>query len=161
MLHKYLPGVLILSLLVLSFSAAAPADQAVYRWTDADGLVHYGRRPPGEVDARRIQMPSSTDDRVSDDEAAGRRERRQRLLQDYNYRRERKKEAAMQDARQRQARDERCRSLRRYWRQLSFAGPIYHRRADGGRDFLSDEQRAAEKARLRPAMLAACGEAPQ
>jgi hypothetical protein len=139
------------------FSAVAE----VYRWVDADGQVHYGERPPPQG-ARRIELPATTEsDLEPDREAADRRARQQRLLDAYEYERERKEAAAAEAARSRQADAARCADLQQRWRRLSFGGPVYYRRADGDRDYLSDEQREAAKERLRPAYRAACGELPR
>ena len=40
-------------LLACAMSASA---QPVYRWTDAQGRVHYGDRPPASVDARPVDI---------------------------------------------------------------------------------------------------------
>ncbi len=144
----------------IAFGPAIAGD--VYRWTDADGRVHYGQRPPHDVpEVRTIQVPATgapAADANADD--AQRRERQRRLLETYTYERERKRAAAAESAQRDQQRAQRCRAIQAQWRRLAFAGPVYFKRADGTRDFLSDERRADEQARLRPAYIKACGEEP-
>ena len=89
-----------------------------------------------------------------------RRERQRRLLETYAYERERKKAAAAETAQREQQRAQRCQAIKAQWRRLAFAGPVYIKREDGTRDFLSDERRAAEQARLRSAYVEACGKEP-
>lgn len=146
--------------MLLLLTPALPAE--VYRWTDADGRVHYGNRPPPDTAARPIDVPAATSSTpsASVDESV-RRERQRRLLESFRYEREQKKAGAARAEQARQRRAEQCRRLQQHWRGLSYAGPIYFRRDDGSRDYLSDEQRAARKAEIRPDYIAACGEAPQ
>ena len=151
-------------LLIIPFLCLAwplPAVAEVYRWVDADGQVHYGERPPPQG-ARKIELPeTSKPSSEPDREAVDRRARQQRLLDAYEHERERKEAAAADAARARQADAARCADLHQHWRRLSFGGPVYYQRADGGRDYLNDEQREAAKQRLRPAYAAACGEPPR
>ena len=132
----------------------------VYRWTDPNGQVHYGERPP-TAGAQRMELPETTPGSTGGDEdIARRRERERRLLESYDYERAQKKSRREREASEQQAAAEQCRKLQAYWRRLSFAGPLYIRRDDGGRDYLSDEQRVSEKARVRPAYVRACGREP-
>ncbi len=148
-------------ILVMIASAHAMAGD-IYRWTDANGQVHYGPRPPDDArDARDMLLPeAAAPARDGDQQDAQRRERQRRLLETYAYERERKKAAAAESAQREQQRAQRCHAIQARWRRLAFAGPVYIKRADGTRDFLSDEQRAAEQASLRPAYIEACGEGP-
>lgn len=132
----------------------------VYRWTDANGQVHYGQRAPTQTDADRIEVPGGARDDAADPDAAERRARQQRLLDAYGYEREKKKQKAGQDAAHKRSQAERCSRIQARWRAYSHPGPIYYRRADGGRDYISDEQRAARLEKMRPAYIEACGEAP-
>ena len=152
---------LLLSLAAIASGAAAAAE--IYRWTDANGQVHYGQRPPHDVpEVRTLQVPASTESASgTDPDNAQRRERQRRMLEAYRYERERKQAAAAEAAQREQQRAERCRAIQTQWRRLAFTGRVYYKRDDGGRDYLSDEQRAAEQARLRPAYIEACGEEPR
>ncbi|MDJ0740822.1 MAG: DUF4124 domain-containing protein [Gammaproteobacteria bacterium] len=149
-----------LLLTVLLVGGAAQAD--IYRWTDANGQVHYGSRPPADASAEAMDIPRRERPAAADsaDDSAARRERQRRLLDLYRHEREQKKAAAAQAAQRRQQREQRCNRLQAQWRRLTFAAPIYFKRDDGGRDYLSDAQRAEQQARLRSAYIEACGEAP-
>jgi hypothetical protein len=147
-------------LLLVAFSTAAVATD-VYRWTDSNGLVHYGQRPP-DAAARKIDI----DDRVQQDPRelstdAQRRARQQRLLESYEYEREQKRARAEEAAARSEQLARRCSSLQRRWRLLSHAGPVYFQRDDGRRDYLSEEQRNAEKREMQAAYRQACGHVPE
>ena len=67
------PVALAFCLAMCAAPAASAADQ-VYKWTDADGVTHYGDAPPaeGEYERQRIQAPPPATDNaaVDTDEAA-------------------------------------------------------------------------------------------
>ena len=134
----------------------------VYRWTDPDGQVHYGPHPPRDAhNAQNLSLPETgAPARGVDVDNAQRRDRQRRMLEAFAHERERKKASAAEVAERERQRVERCRAIRTQWRHLAFGGRVYFRRDDGTRDYLSDERRAAERARLRPAYIEACGEEP-
>ena len=132
----------------------------VFRWTGEDGQVHYGQRPPPQG-AHRIELgPSAPGAGRIDPETEQRLGRQRRVLDAYAYEREQKQTRAERAAEEQRQTAARCQELQRYWQQLSFPGPLYVSRDDGQRDYLSDKQRAAQKAELRPAYVQACGREP-
>lgn len=138
--------------------AAAAAD--IYRWTDEHGRVHYGQRPPPQG-AERLDMPSAeAPPGVKDADAAERRARQKRLLDAYTY--EREQDEARREREDQRARElaQECQRVQRYWRRLAYPGPVYIKGDDGERQYLNDQQRAAEMERLRPAYRQACGKDP-
>lgn len=144
-----------------TWASVPPAMADVYRWQDASGQVHYGSRPPAGASGERLHMPSAPAAVARPTDDADRLERQRRLLDAYSYDREQRAAAAAKAEQQREQQATRCREIKRRWAGLSFAGPVFVRRADGGRDYLDDSQRAAQKERLRPAYLQACGEPPR
>ncbi|MFQ5660920.1 MAG: DUF4124 domain-containing protein [Gammaproteobacteria bacterium] len=46
---------------LLLFFATAAAQAAMYKWTDADGIVHYSEHPPTGMSAEVIKAPSRVD----------------------------------------------------------------------------------------------------
>ena len=149
----------LISLVCLLLSLSATAVE-VFRWTDENGQVHFSQRPP-PGGAQRMELPATDTGAVSGDVGlAERRQRERRLLDAYDYERSQKKARQAREAEEQQKVAARCQRLQQYWRRLSFPGPVYLKRDDGGRDYLSDTQRAAEKARVRPALVQACGQQP-
>lgn len=65
------------AVLVLVLSAN-PATAEVFTWTDADGVRHYGERPPPEVDARPLSLDQQSVSTVGD---SGLRPAERELLQ--------------------------------------------------------------------------------
>jgi len=145
----------VLILMLLSLYAAAAE---VFRWTDEHGQVHFSQRPP-PGGARKMDLPE-TGSVGNDSDLVERRQRERRLLEAYDYEREQKKARQARKASAQQEAAAQCASLQQYWRRLSYHGPVYIKRKDGEREYLGDEQRAAEKARIRPAYVQACGRQP-
>ncbi len=149
-----------LFLMVLCVLPALALAAEVYRWTDDAGQVHYGRQPPPGP-AKRIDLPTGvTGPDTSQLDDAQRRARQQRLLDAYAYEREQKNLRENRNAQREQERALQCQRLQRHWRRLSHPGPIYLTADNGERRYLDDAQREAEKDKLRPAYVEACGEAP-
>jgi len=149
--------VLVLVLAVLGF-VEAQAD--IYRWTDESGRVHYGERPPHD-EARRMDLPASgKSDAASTATDAQRRARQRRLLESYDYEREKKREQQAKDAEQARELAQQCERLKRRWRRFNHPWPIYFKEDDGARRYLDDGERAVELEKMRPAYRKACGEEP-
>lgn len=146
-------------LLIVCLGSPLPAVAEVYRWTDEQGRVHYGERPPAEG-ASVVDLDHSDPDGAVDAELAKRQARQRRMLDAYAHEHEKKERAATREAERKSADAARCRKLQAYWQRLNHGGPIYFKRDDGGRDYLDEKQREAEKARVRPAYLEACGSPP-
>src|SRR5882762_2912296 len=56
----------------LIISAASPAD-VIYRWRDAQGVLHYSDTPPGEGarDVKMLKVPGQTENRSSNTAVGG------------------------------------------------------------------------------------------
>jgi hypothetical protein len=143
--------------LVLLFVMACPAPAAdIYRWTDEAGRVHYGERPPVD-DAQRLSIDHTPSQSRALPDEAERRARQQRLLESYEYERARKAEQQAEEEKRERRRARECEELRRYWKTLQFAGPVYVEGDDGQRRYLDDAEREIEQGRLRPRLEKACG----
>lgn len=59
------------ALLVLLLLLTGVSHGAIYRWTDDNGVTHYGENPPPEVDAQRIDAASGAEPDDSEDDNAG------------------------------------------------------------------------------------------
>ena len=149
------------AMLLLSLFLAVPVSAEIYRWTDENGRVHYGERPPHDT-AERVQLPRGAAPSAATPAAdeAERRARQQRMLDAFSHKREQKKaeKAHEEQARQRLAQD--CKRIKQHWDSLNYGGPIYYEEPDGGRRYVDDAERAAELNALRPAYRKACGADP-
>ena len=147
-------------LILIGLCTAAPVSAEIYRWTDENGRVHYGERPPQEA-AEKIELRGGTSRPAGPiPDEAERRARQQRLLDAYSYEREQKKAQKAREQERRQRQSKACERIRKRWGELSFAGPIYYREPGGGRRYLNDDERTAELDKLRPSYRRACNEEP-
>ncbi|BAN69944.1 DUF4124 domain-containing protein [endosymbiont of unidentified scaly snail isolate Monju] len=128
----------------------------VYRWTDADGQVHFSSYPPPQG-AEAIELRgkgSSQGGRPSDTSSLHERQRRQleAFERDRQYRRER----AREQARRQVERQRICRQLDERLRWLQHPGPIYLRGASGARSYLDEAQRRQQQQQVREQMVQYC-----
>lgn len=142
---------LLLCLTVIGASATAE----VYKWTDANGNVHFGDRPP-QRGAEAVPMPdaASTAAPASPQE---RLERQRRLLRAFDEERRQRRDArahAQQDATRRQRL---CAEARDDLHNREVASGLYRLGPDGQRVFLSDEERVQATAEARAAVAQWCG----
>lgn len=143
---------------LLAWGSSSRAE--IYRWVDEHGEVVYGSRPPpGRGEAVQLRDQGGAAARPVPD-VFEREERRRRLLETYEYERERKRAEKARDDQRAAERARDCDRLKRRWRRFSYGGPIYYPREGGGRRYIDEAERNSEKARMLPAYRRACGEDP-
>ena len=123
----------LLAALITFASMVADATERVYKWTDSEGVVHFGQQPPTEADAEAIKVQNgfSTVDPDATAEPTD----------------EEKKAAANAET---------CRVATENFKMLS--GDDEVRRADdyGETHVLTPEEKASERARAEAAMKRFC-----
>lgn len=134
----------------------APITSAeVYKWTDAQGRVHFGDKSPAGK-SETITMPSReapTAPAVSED----RIEKQRRLLDAYAEERRLKAGADEKARKEKAERKRKCVDLRDDLRNQENASSIYKLDKNGERVFLSNEEREASTAGLRKEVDYWCG----
>lgn len=136
-------------LLLLPISAGAE----VYKWVDEQGRVHYGDKPASNsaqpLDIERA--PAAPDPRREQ-----RREKRDRLLQQFADERAAARRDAEEQARQKAARERRCEQARqRLWR-YEHSQYLYEETASGERRILDDSERTRQQQQLRDHIATEC-----
>jgi hypothetical protein len=147
-------GLLICLLAVIGFTAQAE----IYKWTDAQGRVHYGDRPGGDnAQAMPVAPAPEATGQTAVESAAQRAQRRQRMLDIYREERA-EKEAAREQARQELNKTkENCRRARLEYDRFSKSRLIYDYEDNGERRYLSDKEREGYVESLRQAVERWCG----
>jgi len=122
-----------LALLVGLAASGAGAAERVYKWVDAEGVVHFGQQPPAEAKAEaiKVQQGYSTKDTEAPAELTA----------------EEKQAAA--DA-------ETCRTATENHKTLSGAGEVTRVDEYGEKHTMSQEEKDAEAARAKAAMERFC-----
>ena len=137
----------VFSLLLLPALASAE----IYRWTDANGRVHFSEKPAGEG-AEQVQVKPQVVERD-----AATQEREQRLERYYEARRDERAQAEVRAATARAERGQECGQLRDRLRQIERDGRYFTTDANGERTYISAEEVDAARSRLSSRIAARCG----
>lgn len=135
--------------LLFALLASAGAAGDIYTWKDKDGKVHYSDNPPpAPTEIRTLDKPAP-----SPPAAAGGSVAEQEL--EFRKRRAAASEAQAKADKEKAEAEERrrnCEIARGQLAALESGQRIVRTRADGEREYLDDEQRAAEIERARKMM---------
>ena len=111
----------------------------VYKWVDEQGRVHYGDKPTtsnaGEVKIK--QQPAS--DQTS--QPAKRKSLQDRFLRAREEERKEKQKASAEKKKQKAVAKRKCEQAKKEYDKYRYAGSIYVKGKDGGREYLSFKER--------------------
>lgn len=147
------------ALMLAGIVAAAPAATGgeIYKWTDAEGNVHYGDRPTGAAEEERLAISSSPTDRARvEANVQARREAR-------TERAEAAAEAASgqpteEELRaQEEERARRCETSRERLQKFLISRRLYRHDENGERVYLDEAETEAARARVQEQVLEYCG----
>lgn len=133
---------MIRSVLLASCMLVISVQAEVYRWTDEDGRVHFGDRPPSasqSTEKVNIQVPTAPTEGMSFE----RRQRQQEMLENWNAERQErneKRQAAREDKRKK---DALCQQLLGEKREAERSTHVYSLDENGERVYY-DEKKAEE-----------------
>lgn len=129
------------ALLMTAMLLPALADAQIYRWTDANGQVHFGQRPA--AGAEQVEVRPQVVER--DDQT---REREARSERFFDARRQEQQAAREQASKARAAREQECQGLRSQLSRLQLGGRFFRNDAAGERVYYSDSEVEAARQRL-------------
>ncbi|MDR9436999.1 MAG: DUF4124 domain-containing protein [Thiohalophilus sp.] len=139
-IQQLVSGLLLASLLSVSMAAD------VYKWTDEQGRVHYGDKPPEKgAQSMDVDPGESSGSPIPGD--AERREKTRRLLRAYEEERRIKQQREQRQQAQAAERRKRCAWARDRLRRYQQAGRLYDLDEQGNRKILGDSQRQQAEAR--------------
>lgn len=124
-----------------------PTQAEVYKWTDANGKVHYSDKPVGNGAPISMRKPQA-----ADPEAKNRLKQFRNQLEGSRQIRNEKTEEAQQLAAERQAK---CVQARNYLKDLEESGPVYEVK-DGERIYLDHRQKDQHMAEMRQFLQENC-----
>lgn len=138
--------------LCLMFLSAAAAAQA-YKWTDAQGKVHFSDSPPPDRKADKMTLKPALPENP---EAVARSRDWKTQLEESRLRQhqEQKREAAEQN--KRQTAENRCQAARRDLDTYKRERPVYRLNKEGQKEYLEDKDRAAAMQRAQDRVDANC-----
>jgi len=131
---KKLTAVIILSLLCAASGALAGK---VYKWTDSEGNVHYGERPP-TTQAREIDIPKAPPSSHNAAPAGNSLQETNKLLEALQKERQQKAEKKAAEEEERKIRETNCSHSKRKLVGYKIGGRIYEIDEQGERSYLSD-----------------------
>lgn len=148
--------ILTLSIAAL-FASGATAAAEIYKWTDDEGNTHYVDRPTGQPDETRIRniLSARTDNAAVQARVQARREARAAAEQ---VAAEAPPELSKQEVRAEQAkRAEQCQMYRDRLEQFLRSRRLYQEDDSGEREYLSDDEMMAARARVEDQIKEYCG----
>ncbi|MEX2515563.1 MAG: DUF4124 domain-containing protein [Gammaproteobacteria bacterium] len=124
-------------LAVLSLSASAVSAE-IYKWTDEDGVTHYGQKPPAEQAAESFRLPSSVS---SQSQPADESEAAEELKESEDTSGQTEAEKRVNKQKEIQAKKQNCENARKALENLKNRPRIQYINDEGERAFFTDEER--------------------
>lgn len=140
-------------LLALGMATSSAAADKVYKWTDENGSVHYGDRPPTGSERHEMQLRQTP---AVDPDVNIRQQRTARLLQSFAAEREEKQAERAASAARKKELEARCAQARETQQKYENSAFIYTRDAAGERVILNDDEHAAAMDDARAAVDTWC-----
>ncbi len=140
----------------LAWACLAPASAGVYKWTDADGRVHFGDRPPTSVEAEPIAVVPPTS-LGSGGAGPGASERLRSMADRLEQERLAREQTLAEQSRIEMQAQESCQKLAARLRHMDSISVFYRLNVQGEREFLSDAEGDALRERMRTRYSDQCG----
>ncbi len=131
----------VLGLMLLSGGSSAQ----MYKWTDANGNVHFSDKPQPNAQKLEIRTPGSSGIGTSNRQQRSQQE----LLKDLEYSRRQREQEAARSAQQRQQQEQRCVQLRNRLRTYEDVDYVFYRDESGNKKRLSSDHKKQEEQKLR------------
>ena len=146
----------VVATLVATIAAGPLSASEIYKWTDAEGTVHFGDKPVGDAPVRVAIVSRPTDRALVQEQSFARREARQAAAQE-------KAEAAaagptqeeLQAAAEEKTR--KCADYRQTMQKLVQSRRLYREDEAGERVYLDEAQTIAERAKVEGQINEYCG----
>ncbi|MGM0571653.1 DUF4124 domain-containing protein [Marinobacter sp.] len=149
---------ILMAAIVLLTPAMGLADSSVYRWTDENGVVHFGDREPAGGSADRVSVKTGTSSRNSDRKSF--QEQVEALDERKAERDRRENESAVEEARRKQ-RDARCDTARANLQAINSNARIRVADADGEQRYLTPEEIQEKRAEFETIVEESCDDNPE
>lgn len=125
------------------------ASAEIYRWTDANGQVHFGEAPRAGAVQVEVKPPAPQQDAA----AAERQQRSERFSQ---ARREEQQQADAKNREQQAKSAQECQQLREQYAELEHGGTFYKVDAQGERQYYNEAQLDSARSRLKARLAQRC-----
>ena len=123
--------------LLLFISATSAFSTGVFKWTDADGNIHYGDRPKGVAEEIKVRKGPAPDPGMRQH-----RQKRDRLLEVFDEERREKQSDKALVAREKAKQEQKCSNAQDSLEKYQTAGYLYKLDEEGNRNILKDGEHA-------------------
>lgn len=120
----------------------------IYRWTDANGKIHFSDKPVGEKAETldiKVQKAKPTSAKTKDE----RKQRAEGFIRAREEERAERDKGIAEKKRLKKERKKNCEAARKEYKEITEAGAVYYEKKDGIRDYLEPGRRKKEEARLK------------
>ncbi len=139
-------------ILFLFLSANAVFSAGVYKWTDADGNIHYGDRAKDSAEKIKVRTGHKPDPQLSEH-----RKKRDRLLDVFEEERHEKTANKALLAKKKSAQKQKCSEAQKNLQQYKTAGYLYKLDENGNRIILEDGEHAEALKKAQDSVDHWCG----
>lgn len=147
-----LPILAIAALLISGFACAGE----IYKWTDADGNVHYGDRPTGESQVERVAIASRNTNSAAVSDRVQAHDELQTSRQEARAKRAEDAQAAAKEQAEEEKRQEQCQMYRSRLEKFLQSPRLYREDEAGERVYLDDEQILEARAKVQNKIQETC-----
>ena len=149
----------LLAAAALAASAVVPIAGAgeIYKWTDAEGNVHYGDRPSGDAGEERLAIVSQRTDSARVQAGIDARLERQAARAEARQNREDEDAERAEEEQQAADRAAACEENRNRLNTYNESARLYREDENGERVYLDDSEREAAKQRVQELINEYCG----
>ncbi len=149
----------LLAAAALAASAVMPLAGAseIYKWTDAEGNVHYGDRPSGVASEERVAIASQRTDAARVQAGIDARLERQATRDEARQARETEDAERAEEEKKSAERAAACEENRQRLNTFDEAARLYREDENGERVYLDESEREAAKQRARELINEHCG----
>ncbi len=156
-MSAHLTRSLCLALALLLAGAGGYASE-IYKWTDAEGNVHYGDRPAEDVEAERLDIQSRPTDRARVAAVTqARRESRERLLGGAETPDAADQASPEEQRRPAEERAQKCQTYKDRLQTFIQSRRLYREDENGERVYLSEQEMQAARANVQSKVEEYCG----
>jgi len=144
---------------LVSASGAFASD--IYKWTDAEGNVHYGDRAPENVEAERVEIQSRPTNRAQvTARVQARREARERLIGEQESQQAQEAGSELSPEEQERLAEERAQKCQMYKDRLQTfvqSRRLYRQDENGERVYLNEQEMQAARENVQNKVQEFCG----
>ena len=137
--------------------AAAAVSGEIYKYTDADGNVHYGDRPTGDPTEERLAIVSRSTDPAAVQARIEARQARDATRQEARTAREHEAQTEAEEQTAAAERAAKCQENRTRLQTYTESRRLYREDENGERDYLDDDAREEAMQQVRDLIDEYCG----